>query len=166
MGGKILGDAGSRRDASEGAQGFGGAGARILAGVADIRSRRDERIRRGDRILCIRRVATNRRIGCGIYEELEPIAGAVSYREQEVGLVDGVVGHHGAVHAEHVHGHGVAHGVRAQAHEGLRHGDPRQLHQLPQLLRRVQGAAAHVEHRALRSRHRLRQTFKGAKANS
>ena len=74
--------------------------------------------------------------------------------DEQVALVDGVVGGDGAVHAEHAHGQLVRLGERAQGHERGRHGQAAQLGEPEDLGRRVgrDHAAAQVEHRPLRPR--------------
>ena len=45
--------------------------------------------------------------------------------QQQVGIVDGVVGIHAAVHAQHVQRERIVAGETAQAHQGRRHGNAR-----------------------------------------
>mmetsp|Transcript_8550 Transcript_8550/g.14732 ORF Transcript_8550/g.14732 Transcript_8550/m.14732 type:complete len:568 (+) Transcript_8550:1011-2714(+) len=80
-----------------------------------------------------------------------------THRQQQVGMVNGVVGHHGAVHAKHVHGLRVvlSHRECAQPLERLSHRNPGCLHKLAQLLGRIQATTADVQHRLLRCGQRL-----------
>lgn len=61
-------------------------------------------------------------------------------RKEEVGVVDGVVGVHGAMHPEHPQGEGAVAGEVSDAHEGGRQRDARQLHEAAQFIAR-RGAA-------------------------
>mmetsp|Transcript_15919 Transcript_15919/g.30675 ORF Transcript_15919/g.30675 Transcript_15919/m.30675 type:complete len:321 (+) Transcript_15919:1255-2217(+) len=78
---------------------------------------------------------------------------AHAHRQKQVRAVNGVVGHHRAVHAKHVEAHGVASWEGAQAHESGGHWDTGELDKLAQLVRRVQHATTHVQLGPLRGLH-------------
>jgi hypothetical protein len=63
---------------------------------------------------------------------------------QQVGLVDGIVGVDGAVHAEHLQRVGVVAGERAEAHQRRRDGRAGAAREFAELGRRVERAAADV----------------------
>ena len=71
--------------------------------------------------------------------------------DQQIGLIDGVIRIHRAVHAEHVERERVVAGKRAEAHHGHRDGDAGLLGERAQLFARfaADDAAAGVNHRPL-----------------
>ena len=71
--------------------------------------------------------------------------------DQQIGLFDGVVGVHRAVHAEHVERQRVVAGKRAEAHHGHRHGDAGLLGERAELFAGIAAddAAAGVDDRPL-----------------
>ena len=90
-------------------------------------------------------------LGEGRHLSRHPIVEADAEGEEEIGLVDGVVGVDAAVHAEHVERQRGVCRVGPEPHEGHRHRDPGASGELAELLGGTGGdhPAAGVDHRTL-----------------
>ena len=90
-------------------------------------------------------------LGEGRHFPGDPVVEADAEGEEEIGLVDGVVGVDAAVHAEHVERERVVGRIGPEPHEGHRHRDPGASGELAELLGGTGGdhAAAGVDHGAL-----------------
>mmetsp|Transcript_1469 Transcript_1469/g.3532 ORF Transcript_1469/g.3532 Transcript_1469/m.3532 type:complete len:589 (+) Transcript_1469:609-2375(+) len=80
----------------------------------------------------------------------DAVVEAHAERQQQISLIDGVVGVHGAVHAKHAEAEFfVGEGIRTQAHESLHDGNAERLGELRHLSPAVDAPSTNVHHRRL-----------------